>query len=178
MARRRSLRFISGTEMGADEVLPTWEGVARDHGQFIYTVAYRLCGRHDEAEDLVQRALVRVERGLERYEPGNLRGWLSRITTNVFLDETRRKKRRPVHFQTILSEFWPARLRPMRRWPRPSCPLTSKTRSVRSRLTIDRLWCSAMSWASRTSKLPRLWTFRLVQSEAGFIRRARPCAMR
>ena len=63
----------------------------------MYTVAYRLCGRHEEAEDLVQTALVRVERGLETYQPGNLRGWLSRITTNVFLDEARRKKRRPVH---------------------------------------------------------------------------------
>jgi RNA polymerase sigma-70 factor (ECF subfamily) len=62
----------------------------------MYTVAYRLCGRHSEAEDLVQTALVRVERGLETYQPGNLRGWLTRITTNVFLDETRRKKRRPV----------------------------------------------------------------------------------
>ena len=58
--------------MDADEVLPTWEDVARDHGQFMYIVAYRLCGRHDEAEDLVQTALVRVERGLETYEPGNL----------------------------------------------------------------------------------------------------------
>jgi len=62
----------------------------------MYTVAYRLSGRHEEAEDLVQVALVRVERGLANYEPGNLRGWLSRITTNVFLDEARRKKRRPV----------------------------------------------------------------------------------
>lgn len=96
MARRRELRLISGTDVAADDALPTWEDVARDHGRFMYTVAYRLCGRHDEAEDLVQTALIRVERGLETYEPGNLRGWLSRITTNVFLDETRRKKRRPV----------------------------------------------------------------------------------
>lgn len=77
------------------EVVPTWEEVARDHTQFMYTVAYRLCGRHEEAEDVVQTALVRVRRGLETYQPGNLRGWLSRITTNVFLDEARKRKRRP-----------------------------------------------------------------------------------
>jgi RNA polymerase sigma-70 factor (ECF subfamily) len=87
---------VTGDAENPNDHVPTWEEVARDHGQFMYTVAYRLCGRHEEAEDLVQVALVRAERGLANYEPGNLRGWLSRITTNVFLDETRRRKRRPV----------------------------------------------------------------------------------
>ena len=78
----------------ADRV-PTWEEVARDHGAFLYTVAYRLAGNADDAQDLVQEALVRVRRGLERYEPGSLEGWLARIVTNVFLDEVRRRRRRP-----------------------------------------------------------------------------------
>lgn len=76
--------------------VPTWEEVARDHGGFMYSVAYRLAGNHDEAQDVVQSALVRVRRGLETYTPGSLEGWLARITTNVFLDEMRRRKRRPV----------------------------------------------------------------------------------
>lgn len=97
MTRRRRLRLV-GTEPADDPELrvPTWEEVARDHSGFMYTVAYRLSGRREEAEDIVQAALLRVERGLETYQPGNLRGWLSRITTNVFLDEARRKARRPV----------------------------------------------------------------------------------
>lgn len=77
-----------------DEV-PSWEEVARDHGRFLYTVAYRLTGNRDDAQDLVQDVLVRVQRGLATYEPGSLRGWLSRITTNAFLDNVRRRKRRP-----------------------------------------------------------------------------------
>ncbi len=76
--------------------VPTWEDVARDHGRFLYTVAYRLTGNHDDAQDLVQEVLLRVRRGLETYQPGSLEGWLSRITTNTFLDETRRRRRRPV----------------------------------------------------------------------------------
>ena len=76
--------------------VPTWEDVARDHGRFLYTVAYRLTGNHADAQDLVQEVLLRVRRGLETYRPGSLEGWLSRITTNTFLDETRRRKRRPV----------------------------------------------------------------------------------
>jgi RNA polymerase sigma factor (sigma-70 family) len=76
--------------------VPSWEEVARNHGRFLYTVAYRLTGNHDDAQDLVQEVLLRVRKGLETYRPGSLEGWLSRITTNTFLDETRRRRRRPV----------------------------------------------------------------------------------
>jgi RNA polymerase sigma-70 factor, ECF subfamily len=75
--------------------IPTWEEVARDHGRFLYSVAFRLAGNDDDAQDLVQEALLRVRKGLERYEPGSLEGWLARIVTNIFLDEMRRKQRRP-----------------------------------------------------------------------------------
>ena len=74
---------------------PTWEEIAHEHGRFLYSVAYRLTGNDSDAQDIVQEALIRVRRGLENYEPGSLRGWLSRIVTNVFLDEMRRRKRRP-----------------------------------------------------------------------------------
>src|SRR5207245_719888 len=59
-------------------------------------VAYRLTGNDDDAFDLVQEALLRVRKGLETYTPGSMEGWLSRIVTNVFLDEVRRKRRRPI----------------------------------------------------------------------------------
>ncbi|MEZ5170947.1 MAG: sigma-70 family RNA polymerase sigma factor [Acidimicrobiia bacterium] len=75
--------------------VPTWEEVARDHGRFLYTVAYRLAGNDADAQDVVQESLVRIRRGLESYEPGSLEGWLARIVTNTFLDEVRRRKRRP-----------------------------------------------------------------------------------
>lgn len=75
--------------------VPTWEEVARDHGRFMYTVAYRLAGNDEDAQDVVQESLIRVKRGLERYQPGSLEGWLARIVTNVFLDEVRRRRRRP-----------------------------------------------------------------------------------
>jgi RNA polymerase sigma-70 factor (ECF subfamily) len=68
--------------------------VARDYGSFLYTVAYRLTGRRDDAQDLVQEVLLRVRRGLATYQPGSMEGWLSRITTNAFLDDVRRRQRR------------------------------------------------------------------------------------
>jgi RNA polymerase sigma factor (sigma-70 family) len=76
--------------------VPTWEEVAQRYGRFLYNVAYRLAGNDDDAYDLVQESLLRVRKGLETYRPGSLEGWLSRIVTNVFLDEVRRRKRRPL----------------------------------------------------------------------------------
>jgi RNA polymerase sigma-70 factor (ECF subfamily) len=100
----RSIRGLGVTDgptlspSGGDAGLPTptWEEVARDHGRFLYTVAYRLTGDHDDAQDLVQEVLLRVQRGLATYVPGSFEGWLSRITTNAFLDDVRKRKRRPV----------------------------------------------------------------------------------
>lgn len=75
---------------------PSWEDVARRYGGFVYSVAYRLTGNADDAQDLVQEVLLRVRRGLATYRPGTMEGWLSRITTNAFLDDVRRRRRRPV----------------------------------------------------------------------------------
>ena len=95
MAPEHASRPIERSSTPLDGV-PTWEEVARDHGRFLYTVGYRLTGNHDATQDLVQEVLLRVQRGLATYTPGTFEGWLSRITTNVFLDGVRRDKRRPV----------------------------------------------------------------------------------
>ncbi len=58
-------------------------------------MAYRLTGNQDDAADLVQETLLRVRRGLASYQPGSMEGWLSRITTNIFLDDIRRRRRQP-----------------------------------------------------------------------------------
>jgi len=87
--------FRSQLSSTAAPTVPTWEQVARSHDRFLYNLAYRLCGNHQDAQDLVQEVLLRVRRGLHTYRPGNLEGWLSRITTNTFLDQVRKKQRRP-----------------------------------------------------------------------------------
>jgi len=73
----------------------TWEEVARVYGRKIYNFAYRLTGNPDDAHDLVQEVLLRVQRGLASYQPGSFEGWLWRITRNAFLDDIRRRNRRP-----------------------------------------------------------------------------------
>jgi len=74
----------------------TWEEVARVYGRKIYNFAYRLTGNPDDAADLVQEVLLRVRRGLASYQPGSFEGWLWRITRNAFLDDVRKRNRRPI----------------------------------------------------------------------------------
>ncbi|MHB1593775.1 MAG: RNA polymerase sigma factor SigE [Streptosporangiaceae bacterium] len=72
---------------------PTWEEVVRQHSARVYRLAYRLTGNSHDAEDLTQEVFVRVFRSLSSYTPGTFEGWLHRITTNLFLDITRRRQR-------------------------------------------------------------------------------------
>jgi RNA polymerase sigma-70 factor (ECF subfamily) len=72
---------------------PTWEQIVTEHSPRVYRLAYRLTGNKADAEDLTQETFVRVFRSLGSYRPGNFDGWLHRITTNLFLDQARRRSR-------------------------------------------------------------------------------------
>lgn len=72
---------------------PSWDDVVRDHSARVFRLAYRLTGNRHDAEDLTQEVFVRVFRSLSSYTPGTFEGWLHRITTNLFLDQVRRRQR-------------------------------------------------------------------------------------
>ncbi|GAA1351152.1 RNA polymerase sigma factor SigE [Arthrobacter koreensis] len=76
-----------------DWVRPTWQEVVETHSAKVYRLAYRLTGNKHDAEDLTQEVFVRVFRSLAKFQPGTLDGWLHRITTNLFLDQARRRSR-------------------------------------------------------------------------------------
>ena len=84
-----------GESAVADEewVAPNWEEIVRENTDRVYRLAYRITGNRADAEDLTQEVFVRVFRSLHSYRPGTFAGWLHRITTNLFLDGQRRKKR-------------------------------------------------------------------------------------
>lgn len=67
--------------------------MVQEHGQRVFRLAYRLTGNRQDAEDLSQEAFVRAFKALENYTPGTMGGWLHRITTNLFLDQARRKSK-------------------------------------------------------------------------------------
>ena len=71
----------------------SWDEIVRQHSHRVFRLAYRLTGNRHDAEDLTQEVFVRVFRSLASYQPGTFEGWLHRITTNLFLDQARRKQR-------------------------------------------------------------------------------------
>ena len=67
----------------------------------LHSHCYRMLGSVHDAEDALQDALLRVWRGLPRFEGrSSLRSWLYKIATNSCLDAIGRRKRRvlPVDF--------------------------------------------------------------------------------
>src|SRR4051795_11912825 len=90
---------VNGAEPGA---VPTWDEIVDQHSDRVYRLAYRLTGKRPDAEDLTQEVFVRVFRSLSTYTPGTFEGWLHRITTNLFLDQARRKQR--IRFDGLTEE--------------------------------------------------------------------------
>lgn len=84
---------VPGAEAAGEWVAPSWEEVVTAHSSKVYRLAYRLTGNAYDAEDLTQEVFVRVFRSLAGFTPGTLDGWLHRITTNLFLDQARRRNR-------------------------------------------------------------------------------------
>jgi RNA polymerase sigma-70 factor (ECF subfamily) len=82
---------------------PSWEDIVRDHSARVYRLAYRLTGNRHDAEDLTQEVFVRVFKALPTFRPGTLEGWMHRITTNLFLDQARRRRR--IRFDALPVDF-------------------------------------------------------------------------
>ncbi len=82
--------------------VPTWDEIVDGQSDRVYRLAYRLTGNRHDAEDLTQEVFVRVFRSLGTYTPGTFEGWLHRITTNVFLDQARRRQR--IRFDALSDE--------------------------------------------------------------------------
>ena len=80
-----------GTDASLEWQAPSWDEIVAQHSARVYRLAYRLTGNPHDAEDLTQEVFVRVFRSLSSYTPGSFEGWLHRITTNLFLDQARRK---------------------------------------------------------------------------------------
>lgn len=66
------------------------------HERRMYAVAMRMCGNHEDAQDCLQEAMIRVYRAISGFKAqSSFSTWVYRITTNTCLDELRRRKARP-----------------------------------------------------------------------------------
>jgi RNA polymerase sigma-70 factor, ECF subfamily len=67
------------------------------HSRAVFRVAYRITGRAEDAEDVVQETFLRAYRQLHRFEArANLRTWLHRIAANCAVDLLRARPKREV----------------------------------------------------------------------------------
>ena len=73
----------------------TFTRTAHEYGARLYVVAYRLLGNRTDAEDAVQRALLKCFAARASYSSRwAISTWLYRALTNVCIDEMRRRRTR------------------------------------------------------------------------------------
>jgi RNA polymerase sigma-70 factor (ECF subfamily) len=71
----------------------TFERVIGEYAGRLYAVAYRMLGNRADAEDAVQRALLKCFAARASYSPRwAVSTWLYRAVANVCIDELRRRK--------------------------------------------------------------------------------------
>jgi len=76
------------------------------HIDSLYNFAYHLTYNEEDANDLVQETFLKGYRFISSYEKGtNAKAWLFKILKNAFINEYRKKSKRPkqVDFEDIVS---------------------------------------------------------------------------
>ncbi len=73
---------------------PAFEELVFRYGRYVEKLLYHLASDWSDRTDLAQEVWIRVYKSIHRlHEPAKFKGWLSRITTNLFYDELRKRKR-------------------------------------------------------------------------------------
>jgi len=76
------------------------------HADALKTFAYHLTYDEDDANDLVQETYMKAYRFLDKYMSGtNAKAWLFKILKNAFINEFRKKSKRPtqVDFEEVIN---------------------------------------------------------------------------
>jgi len=85
------IELVNQALQGIDE---GFEQLVAKYQDKVYTLCYRYSGNDEDAYDLAQEAFIKAYRSLGTFKGSSRFGtWLYRVTTNVCLDELRRRKR-------------------------------------------------------------------------------------
>ena len=77
--------------------IAAFEQLIDSYQRKIFNIALRMLGNYDDAGDLTQEVLIRIYRSIRSFkEQSSFSTWIYRITTNVCLDEIRKRKNRKV----------------------------------------------------------------------------------
>lgn len=86
--------LIFQCQRGAKPDRAAFAELLRRYQPHVERVLYHLAPDWQDRADLVQEVWIRVYRNIKRLkDPAKFKGWLSRIATNLFYDELRKRKR-------------------------------------------------------------------------------------
>jgi RNA polymerase sigma-70 factor, ECF subfamily len=86
--------LVSAAQDGDRAALDT---LLRRHYDRVFALCRRITGSDADGADAAQEALLAIVRGLPRFDGrAQFSTWAYRVTTNVCLDELRKRKRRPI----------------------------------------------------------------------------------
>jgi RNA polymerase sigma-70 factor (ECF subfamily) len=93
-AKLSNYDLIVNCQAGVRPERKVFAELLRRYQSHVDRVLYHLAPDWQDRADLAQEVWVRVYRNIKRLqEPEKFRGWLSRIVTNLFYDELRKRKR-------------------------------------------------------------------------------------
>lgn len=94
-------------ELTQEERQQLFEEQALPYIDRLYSAALRYTRNPADAEDLVQETFAKAYSAFHQFEPGtNLRAWLYRILTNTYINEYRKRQRRPDEYpQEEIDDF-------------------------------------------------------------------------
>jgi RNA polymerase sigma-70 factor, ECF subfamily len=89
-----------------DELTEARFAEAIGYMRHLHAAASRMTRNHADAEDLVQETYVRAYASFHQFREGtNLKAWLNRILTNVFISSYRKRQREPVPTDPEIQEW-------------------------------------------------------------------------
>ncbi len=86
--------LVSRCQNQSQKDRPAFEELVSRYQRYVDKLLYHLASDWADRTDLAQEVWIRVYRSIHRLkEPAKFKSWLGRITTNLFYDELRKRKR-------------------------------------------------------------------------------------
>jgi len=84
-------------EKAKDGNIEAFERLIEGYQKKVFNIALRMIGDYDDASDVAQEVFIRIFRSIKNFkEQSSFSTWVYRITTNVCLDELRKRKNKKV----------------------------------------------------------------------------------
>ncbi len=77
--------------------IEAFEKLIERYQKKVFNMAFRIIGNHDDASELAQEVFIRIFKSIKTFkEESSFSTWVYRITTNICLDELRKRKNRKI----------------------------------------------------------------------------------